>query len=83
MAGAAERSAVDPNGCIPMFGPGPEGSRCGGCLRLRLEHAPDGSSTYYCGISDGVRRVTSDSCGMYIEALAPEILREAAPDGDR
>jgi hypothetical protein len=60
------------NPCIGVYGPGPAGERCGGCLRLRATRLPDvwdgqpvEVTVYSCGLSAGARRVTAPSCGQF------------------
>ena len=69
------------NPCVTLYGAGPEGERCGSCLRLRATRIPSvqagelrEQTIYYCGLSAGARRVTAPACGQYVPAALPEEL---------
>ena len=76
-----QRATTNP--CIALYGAGPEGERCGSCLRLRATRIPrvEGGelreqTIYYCGLSAGGRRVTAPACAQYVPAALPEELDE-------
>lgn len=74
-------AAVDAaNPCIARYGAGPPEARCGSCLHLRAARLVDldggrvvERTSYYCGLTDGPRRVTAPACARFEEAYAAEL----------
>lgn len=64
---------VEPNPCIAVYGPGPEGARCKGCEHLYVVRY---AGTYYkCDLRENTRGRATDhrtgwrACGRYVERV--------------
>lgn len=69
---------VEPNPCVLLYGPGPEGARCKSCMRL-LRYGRQGKRWYKCplrrssvnhvrlGAASTDQRVNWKACSQFIE----------------
>lgn len=74
---SAENACENPSGstlqnpCLSVYGPGPEGWRCGSCANVSAVHVQTrmGQRTiYYCCLDGQAKRVTWPACERFIEA---------------
>lgn len=61
-----------PNPCIALFGEGPEGAHCGGCVHLEILAADEraqAGGVFVCRATNEIHRATMDACSGF--RLAP------------